>query len=156
MPAIIFLYLLYMKKTPGYIVRYNSGSYGDFFEHNVAVFTNKADAERCCLETDEKNLYQKSEISKENWEKIEYEYDELVWKDSNFDTKIPYDKPGGKEEHQRVLDYQESTFIDIIQKYYPKWSREKCKEEKEIYETMESNSYQDISKAYVEEIDLYL
>lgn len=144
-----------MKKQKIYIVRYSSGSYEDYFVHDVAAFLDKDAAINKCKEVDEQNFHQTSDISNEIWESIENEYYTLVNIDPNFETKIPYYEPGGKEEHERVIQYQEDKFIDIIQKYFPEWSREKCMEEKETKEFIEEARYRDYSEAWVDELNLY-
>ena len=144
-----------MKKQKIYIVRYSSGSYEDYFVHDVAAFLDKDAAINTCIEIDDKNFHQTSEISNEIWESIENEYYSLVNTDPNFEVKIPYYEPGGKEEHERVIKYQEEKFIDIIQKYFPEWSREKCSKEKEIKEFIEDSRYRDYSEAWIDELDLY-
>ena len=144
------------NKVTGYMVCYSEGSYDTFFVHNVGVYLKEEDALKRCREIDDEHFNNKSEIDEETWNDIYYEYCDLVDKDPEFITKIPYDKPGGKKEHERVLKYQEDKFIDTIQKYYPEWSREKCKKEKEIMETIEDCSMKEVGEAFIEEIDVYL
>ena len=63
--------------------------------------------------------------------------------------------PGFWDEHERIIKHQDDVLFDIIRKYYPDWSDEKIKQQKEMAEDLEYINIHDYAPCYYQATTLH-
>lgn len=157
-----------MNKITGYLVQYSTGSYEDYFDHCVAVYTNKEEAEKAVERVNkEHNDPERGVISDKDWDDILEEYyewfDENQYENSDIQSKYPnllgkpcYDYEGWENDHNQTIKEQESLQEDIVMEYYPKLSREEARKEIEIRNNLDMMEFREYGSAWINEIDIYI
>lgn len=149
----------------GYLVKYTTGSYDDYFEHCVAVYLDENEAKKRCKEIDKEHLSpNKGLIGEDEWDQIMEKYWDAYdeWKNSEtLQIKYPdllgkekYNYEGWEKDHQRSLDDQSKLKEDTVMSFYPDWSREFTKEQIELRENYERTEYEEYGSAFIEEIEV--
>lgn len=150
----------------GYLVKYSTGSYDDYYQHCVAVYLNKEQAEQKCKELDNEHLRPNwREIPDENWEEIMDEYDEILDMDeSEFDysddypylyLKGNYKDPNFEEKRQQRQKSENKLLEDLVIQRYPNWAREQARKQIDLREAAEQNQYEDYGECFIEEVQIY-
>ena len=157
-----------MNKITGYLVQYSTGSYEDYTDHCVAVYTNKKEAEKVVKRVNKEHTNpERGVISDEDWENILYEYDEWFdrekYENSEVQKKYPnllgkpcYNYEGWQKDHKQTIEEQKMLHEDIVMKYYPKLSREEVIKEIEIRDKINMLEYLEYGEAWIDEIDIYI
>lgn len=157
-----------MNKITGYLVQYSTGTYEDYTEHNVAVYTNKEEAERAVKRVNKEHTNpEEGVISDEDWENILYEYDEWFEKENYINSEVQkkypnllgkerYDYTEWRKDHERTIEEQKMLQEDIVMKHYPNLSIEEVRKEIEIRDKINMLEYLEYGKAWIDEINIYI
>ena len=157
-----------MQPTKGYLVKYGRGEWEDYREHDVAVYTDKAKAKKRCKEVDKHHFKRKTEFKKGDlsWETLEDTFWEYKEKNEHlFKRELQF--PGHDEQDDKIWKaynkqerYNNKLFYklqeDWVMLHYPTWDREKTKEQIKLANELNSFSYNSITEAWIEEIELFM
>ena len=150
------------SKSIAYLVCYSSGEYDTYYVHNHCVCMSKKKAKDICKELDKlhfnlKSEFEEGEENPKSYDYIRYEYDTYIYEhDEEFETHLKYDDENFNKEQQELQNKFNRLLEDYVMKAYPDWDRKKAREQIDIQEQVEQNSYDNFSEAWIDEIELYL